>query len=43
MVELNVRNFIIIGIIAMLMIIITKVIVNKYEVFTPVQDTVNTI
>lgn len=43
MVDLNVRNFLVIGFIAMLMIIITKVIVNKYSAFTPVQDTVNTI
>ena len=43
MVDLNVRNFLVIGIIAMLMIITTKVIVNKYKLFTPIQDTVNTI
>jgi len=43
MVDLNVRNFLVIGFIAMLMILVTKVIVNKYRVFEPVQDTVNTI
>lgn len=43
MVDLNVRNFLVIGFIAMLMILVTKIVVNKYRILEPARDTVNTI
>jgi hypothetical protein len=43
MIDVNVRNILVIGFISMLMILVSKVIVNKYRIFAPVQDTVNTI
>jgi hypothetical protein len=40
--NISVRNFLMIGVMAMLFFIVTKVIVNKYpNIFGPIQDPVN--
>ena len=42
--NVNVRNIIVVGLMASLFIIVSKIIVNKYGIFQgAVQDTVNTI
>lgn len=37
----SVKNFFVVGMMVMLFFIMSKIIVNKYSIFTPIQDIVN--